>query len=245
LDNAGFYHRYDINSIDIPRNKDCSRCSNCSCLVDKLTEEEKVISDEVYKLLKYHKNNLKKFSGNYIYREDPRLLNLRSNEKVALKDAKKMSFRIGRLGQEQATIFNGQVKKAVTNEALTPVEPGEFDGYPTRFSPTVYAFSGKLESTPIRFCADSSRDDFSDSTSFNLLTMKGFGGNSLSRIMLLLRCNLFCSITDLSSAYHLVALGKMEHALRRVWLPFDRHGELAWGKPECEVSWRVFAWHIN
>lgn len=216
LDNAGFYHRYDINSIDLPRNPHCSRCANCACLVQKLTEEEKVVSEEVHKLLTFHKDDFKKFKGNYIYREDPRLLNLRSNEKVALKDAKRMSFRIGRLGEDQATIFNEQVKKALTNQALTAVKQGEFDDFPCRFSPTVYSFSGKVESTPIRFCADSSRDDFSDNTSFKLLTMKGFGGNSLARIMLQIRCNLYCSITDLSSAYHLVGLGKMEAALRRV-----------------------------
>ena len=118
-----------------------------------------------------------------------------------------------------------------------------FIGYNSRFSPTVYAFSGKLASTPVRFCADSSRDPFADNTSFNLLTLKGSGGNNLSEIMLQLRCNLFASYTDLSSAYHLIRVGDMEASLRRVWIPVSNvSGDLAWGVDDHLVEWKEFCW---
>ena len=30
MDSSGFYHRYDVNSIDLPKNPHCSRCKNCA-----------------------------------------------------------------------------------------------------------------------------------------------------------------------------------------------------------------------
>ena len=154
-----------------------------------------------------------------------------------------MSTRIGKLGADQAEIFNKQVLKAITNEALQQVLPGMFIGLNSRFSPTVYAFSGKLASTPIRFCADNTRDPFADNTSFNLLTLRGSGGNNLSEIMLQLRCNLFASCTDLSSAYHLIRLGVTEASLRRVWIPVHKEsGELAWGVCDDLVVWKEYCW---
>ena len=127
-----------------------------------------------------------------------------------------MSKRIANLGKVDADNFNAQVNKAINNKALVAIDEELYAGLPARYSPTVFSFSGKIQSTPVRFCTDASRDDFMDATAFNLLTLKGAPGNNLSMIMLNLRTHTHCALTDLSSAYHQILLGALEASLRRV-----------------------------
>ena len=86
VDQGNFFKNYDINSITLPPPY-CSRCRSCNCHVQKLTEEELAVSEEMRRHLVFDEKE-RKFKGKYVFREDPNKLDLKNNKVSALMFSK-------------------------------------------------------------------------------------------------------------------------------------------------------------
>ena len=88
LDEVGFFKKYSTDSLVLPVNKNCARCSRCACQVMTDSEADAAVTLEMEKKLKFDPTKeSRRFSGEYIYRQDPRTLGLKDNRHTALKDA--------------------------------------------------------------------------------------------------------------------------------------------------------------
>ena len=110
---------------------------------------------------------------------------------------------------------------------------------PQRFVPGSHAYSGKEATTKLRPIWNSSSSTGEHDPSFNFLSLKGPRSNDLIKAFTHFRQYPFSAMCDIKKAFYNLKIDEKAIALRKVWLPIDKDGRIAFGKHIDEVHWEV------